>query len=160
VLGKTKRPVLRSGARSGDGLWLAGPVGLAAAGLMALERGMNVPSAAWRRPTARFVKLAGAHAAIDISDGLARDAGHMAKASGVSLDFDPEAIVTRELARAAATLEVSALDLALHGGEDYAILAASPRKLSGFVRVGDVRAGRGVTVGGKRVAARGWDHFV
>ncbi len=172
LLGTCARPVPRAGARVGDGLWLAGRVGFAAAGLRALDRGvsdrrLDSAVAAWRRPWALIAdgqRMApSARAAVDVSDGLARDAGHIAEASGVLLVLDEAAIVTDGLRSAAAALGESALDLALYGGEDYALLAVSDAPIAGFRRVGDVRAGQGLVLrgsGGERaVEPRGFDHF-
>ncbi len=174
ILGWTPRPILRSGARAGDGLWLAGAVGLAAAGLRALEQGMTgdpslAPAiAAWRTP--RALVDAGvamgkvAHAAVDVSDGLARDAGHVAEASKVRLIFHEAAFLgDAPLQDAALAVGANPLDLALHGGEDYALLAASPVPIEGFRRVGEVVDGRGLALRGARgeteIEPRGYDHF-
>jgi thiamine-monophosphate kinase len=174
VLGRSARPVLRGGARAGDGLWLAGPVGLAAAGFRALGAGrgddarLALAVAAWRTPRARTAEGlamgAVAHAAIDVSDGLARDAGHLAEAGGVRLVFDQGALAGDEaLGAAAAALGADPVDLALHGGEDYALLAASPAAIEGFRRVGEVTPGRSVALrgadGDREIEPRGYDHF-
>jgi thiamine-monophosphate kinase len=177
VLGKVTRALTRSGAKVGDALWVAGDLGLAAAGLAALERGVtdgSVESAvhAWRRPQPRV--MAGlamsflAHAAIDVSDGLALDAGRIGEASGVSVVLDQELLLSRSgdsLARAAQAVGTNAFDLILSGGEDYALLAASDVPIVGFSRVGEIREGRGVVVRGKRGdellhGPRGFDHFL
>jgi thiamine-monophosphate kinase len=159
---------------AGDGLWMAGRVGLAAAGLRALERGDHEnPSLAeavakWRRPSALMREgkaMAGlAHAAIDVSDGLARDAGHLGKASSVQIVFDGPALLADEgLARAAEALGEEPLNLALYGGEDYALVAASPTAIVGFRRIGELRKGEGVILrtaaGERRIEERGFDHF-
>ena len=97
------KPVLRSGARPGDVLALAGTVGRAAAGLALLESAtpMQALHPAQRalvetqcRPAAApaagpLARSAGATAMMDISDGLVRDGGRLAAASGVVLDLDP-----------------------------------------------------------------------
>lgn len=174
LLGRTDRPVLRSGARVGDGLWLAGSVGLAGAGLRALEGGsandarLAPALSAWRLPAARvdqgLVMGRVAHAAVDVSDGLARDAGHMAEASGVAIAID-EAELTGDAAliSAASALGLDPVELALHAGEDYALLVASPVPLEGFRRIGDVIEGRGLVLrssnGERRIEPRGFDHF-
>ncbi|HEY0467598.1 MAG TPA: thiamine-phosphate kinase [Polyangiaceae bacterium] len=179
VLGSVRRrPLLRSGARVGDELWLCGELGLAAAGLRLLQGGRSRGTSAaerralraFRRPQALLaagLELArGAHAAIDISDGLAGDAGHLAQASGVELLIDLAALsatLDPALHRLAPRLAVAALDLALYGGEDYALLAAGPqraRPASARV-IGSVGKGRGVWLldgQNRRRAGRGFEH--
>jgi thiamine-monophosphate kinase len=174
LLGTCERPVERRGARAGDGLWMAGRVGLAAAGLRALEEGKGTEPrlaaaiAAWRSPRGLFAEgraMAGkAHAAVDVSDGLARDAGHVAEASGVQVVLDETALLADEgLLDAARALGASALDLALHGGEDYALVAAGDQPIEGFRRIGEVRTGRGLVLrcvtGERPLEPRGFDHF-
>lgn len=174
LLGTCARPVERRGAAPGDGLWMAGPVGLAAAGLRALLGGRRDEPAlvhaveAWQRPVARMAagRALGpvAHAAVDVSDGLAGDAGHLAAASGVALVLDEEALCADVFLQEAATaLGLPALELALYGGEDYALVAASPAPIDGFRRIGEVVAGQGVSVRGANgtyaVPMRGFDHF-
>jgi thiamine-monophosphate kinase len=181
ALGAAPAPLRRDGARPGDTLALAGPVGLAAAGLALLERGLSLQGAAaaraiqaFRRPVARIAAglcaRDGARAAIDISDGLAADLAHVARASGVRAVLDPAALVTADLADVAAQLGVDALELALHGGEDYALAVAGPGAgaLPGFVVIGRCEAAE---EGASEVALlgpdgrlipvtrRGFDHF-
>jgi thiamine-monophosphate kinase len=149
VLGKAARPLRRDGAREGDVIGLAGPVGLAGLGLLLLERRAAVRGAAaraaihaFRRPVARldagYRARDNATAAIDISDGLARDLGHVARASGLCAVLDPEALLTPELVEGSARLGVDPLKLALYGGEDYALLIAVPpdKMPIGFVPIG------------------------
>jgi len=174
LLGTCERAVLRSGARAGDALWLAGRVGLAAAGLRALERGLGTDPrlrdavAAWRAPLALvregLAMSPVAHAAVDVSDGLAGDAGHLGEASGVRVVLDEDALRQDDsLAQAAAALGEDALDLALHGGEDYALLVAGPAAVPGFRRIGEVVEGRGLSIrsvrGEREIDPRGFDHF-
>ncbi|MBX3189845.1 MAG: thiamine-phosphate kinase [Labilithrix sp.] len=177
LLGRTPAPILRAGARPGDGLWLAGDVGLASAGLAVLERGSgNMHDArisrwldAWRRPRARVAEgraMRGvAHAAIDVSDGLARDGGHVAEVSDVQLVFDAEALESG-LDGAIDLTGRAAIEHALFGGEDYALLAAADAPIVGFRRVGSVEAYAGgartfLSRGGEReaIAPTGFDHF-
>ena len=115
---------------------------MAAAGLALLQRGDRSQSAAarralraFRRPRAELAAglalAARAHAAIDISDGLAGDAAHLAEASGVRVMFDCaalEACLTPALQRLAVRLGIPALELALQGGEDYAFLFRDGKK--------------------------------
>lgn len=156
LLGRARSPVLRTGARAGDLLLLAGYVGMAAAGLAVLAQGArnaqdahaSVCVEAWRRPRALLdlgaAMRGSASAAIDVSDGLARDAWHMAEAGGVSLVLDEPALrdaAPEALKAVAARLGRDELDLMLGGGEDYALLVASPSPIEGFVCVGAVEAG-------------------
>ena len=174
LLGTCDRAVLRAGAVAGDGLWMAGRVGLAAAGLRALGAGegdlapLQAAIDAWRRPRALVSEgraMAGvAHAAVDVSDGLACDVGHMADASGVCAVLEERVVLAdADLAAAAAALGADALRLALHGGEDYALVVASPVPIEGFRRVGEIAAGRGVMLRGpsgqRPIEPRGFDHF-
>jgi thiamine-monophosphate kinase len=174
LLGTCARAVPRF-ARAGDGLWIAGAVGLAAAGLLGLERRQDDPRlvpavAAWRRPRARvsdgLAMAAVATGAIDVSDGLAQDAGHLARAASLRAVIDEARLLAHggpTLAAAAACLGVDALDLALHGGEDYALLVASAEPVAGFTAIGSFEEGEGVALasGGstRAIAPRGWDHF-
>ena len=174
LLGTCHEAVQRRGARAGDGLLLAGRVGLAAAGFRALERGLGSAPAlaaavlAWRAPRARVVDglaMAGiATAAVDVSDGLARDVAHLGKASGVCVVLDERSLIEDPaLLDAALALGEDALDLALYGGEDYALVATSDRPIAGFRRIGEVHGGSGLALrsasGERRLDPRGFDHF-
>jgi len=173
-LGTCERAVTRSGARPGDGVWMAGALGLAAAGLRALETGRGLDARfadairAWREPRALIAEglaMAGiANAAVDVSDGLASDAAHVAEASQAQIVlFEAALAEDPALATVAAWLDATPLDLALHGGEDYAIVATSPSPIPGFRRIGEVRPGEGLRIegplGGRALEPRGFDHF-
>ena len=180
VLGRVLGPraVQRSGARPGDRLFLTGPVGLAGLGLRALEGGLAEDPrlrdgvAAFRRPRVRYdlaAAVSRASSAVDVSDGLAIDAGRLAAASGVSVVFreaDLLALGGPALLSGAAHLGLDPLACALRGGEDYVVLGTlSPEESAhaGLVLVGEVCSGEGVFVdrGGarERVGAVGHDHF-
>jgi len=128
--GEERAPVLRSGARSGDTLFVTGPLGSSAAGLELLRAGRasDAPdlALAHRRPRARLdegtaARVAGASAMIDVSDGLARDLRNLADASGVGVVLDrvPVAIGVNRVSD-------DPESLALGGGEDYELLFAAP----------------------------------
>ena len=165
VLGRAPSPVspvLRAGARPGDELWVTGSLGAAAAAVRAWRAGAEPhPSlrTAFARPVPRvaeiawLVRRAPLNAAIDVSDGLAGDAGHLAAASGARVVLCQEDVpVSERVLREVGASE--ALDLALHGGEDYEVLVAVPAGalddlVSPFARAFDVRLSRvgGVTEG-------------
>jgi len=176
-------PVLRSGARPGDTLALAGSVGRAAAGLALLESATPVQALTQeqralmdtqcrpRPPLAAgpLARATGASALMDISDGLVRDGQRMAAASHAVLNLDPAAL--RELALplepAAALLGADAMGWVLGGGEDHGLLAAFPAGVQlphGFTAIGSVEApaptdSTGVTIAGRPADTVGWDHF-
>lgn len=143
-------PVLRSGARPGDVLAVAGRLGWAAAGLAVLSRGFRSPRVlvdAYRRPQPPYesglaAASAGAHALMDVSDGLLLDAGRMARASAVVLDIDSASIVVPEaIASAASAYNLDPLQWILGGGDDHAFLAAfgpDDEMAVGFARIGRV----------------------
>jgi thiamine-monophosphate kinase len=146
------RALLRTGAQPGDEVWLVGQVGLARAGLRLLQnsptraRGRGHARAcldAFRRPTALVSegqKLRNrAHSCLDVSDGLARDAGQLAQASGVRVVLEESqvrAALDRALTEVASARRWDYLQFALEGGEDYALLATGPQeRRPGFARV-------------------------
>jgi thiamine-monophosphate kinase len=178
VLGSALKPLLRKGALPGDVMAVAGPLGLAAAGIAALEKGLSgaaveLAIAAYRRPRALVdegvAAAARAHAAIDVSDGLALDAVRLARESGVGLVLDAEKLrkaCGSDLGAAAAALGRDPLELALYGGDDYALLVAFPPDAVAppFEPVGICTADAGVFLqraGGARseLEQRGYDHF-
>ncbi len=174
VLGQATRSLLRSSAQPGDLLLLGGPIGLAAAGLSVLMRGGAADldlTDAWRVPRARVelgaaLVASGAHACIDVSDGLALDLHRMCEASGVGAELSAEAVLasTPALRDAAARITVDALELALYGGEDYALLATASAEVTGFAVIGRITAAKSVMLSratGTREALprRGFQHF-
>jgi thiamine-monophosphate kinase len=175
--------VLRSGAQAGEALALAGTVGRAAAGLALLESEtpMHSLDAAQRalvetqcrpRPplsAGPLARAAGASAMMDISDGLVRDGGRLAAASGVVLDLDPLELKRHAegLSPASDILGRDPMEWVLGGGEDHGLLATFPAGIqlpAGFTAIGSVQAPGsdtkpGVTIAGRVAGATGWDHF-
>ena len=161
VIGSVDHPVLRSTAKPGDEVWVTGTLGGAAAAVAAWHGGREPSRAArerFARPAARVkegMALRGvASAMIDLSDGIAGDARHLAVASRCRIIID------------AARLPVhpdATLAQALSGGEDYELCFTAPRGAridldSGVTKIGEVVAGEGVEImngpdGG------GYDHF-
>ncbi|WP_138733487.1 thiamine-phosphate kinase [Modestobacter excelsi] len=162
-----RAPVLRSGARPGDVVAVAGRLGWSACGLAVLRRGFSAPAAAvgaHRRPLPPYAAGpaaadAGATAMCDTSDGLLADAGHLATDSGVVLDLDRavlrETFVVGPLPQVAAALGGDPLVWVLTGGEDHALVATFPSDVGlpeGWTRIGVVHEatedGPGVRVDG------------
>lgn len=165
-------PVLRSGARAGDVVALAGRTGYAAAGYTVLSRGFRTPKVlveAYRRPVVPYragpvAARSGATAMIDVSDGLLADLGHVAKASGVAIDLRRDAFeLPAQMRDAARALGVDPYAWLLGGGDDHALAATFPadRPLpDGWRPVGRVLDGAGVSVDGRPFQGpAGWDHF-
>jgi thiamine-monophosphate kinase len=169
--------VLRSGARTGDRIYVTGELGGSAAALARLRTGkVKVRPAEYRQhfhPTPRLAvgkwlrSRSLATAMIDLSDGLSTDLAHLCEESGVGAVLEagliPRACVGRPLA------DVS-LDLALHGGEDYELLFTSsgkiPATLAGVsvTRIGQVTRTREMALVSQdgrrgRLATQGWEHF-
>lgn len=174
-----RAPVTRAGARPGDTVAVTGSLGRSAVGLALLAAAASggqsvgeLPVEALAHhltPTAPLSQgpvaaAAGAAAMIDISDGLARDADRVARASGVRLSLDADALagdlnwaenyVDRALAR----------QCVLGGGEEHSLLASFPGEVPPFWRVlgrvEDVGSGEpGVWLDGRPLPVTGWDHF-
>ena len=186
-VGRTDRALLRSGAAAGDELWVTGALGAAAAAVALWDSGRTVPAPlrdAFVRPRprlreARWLVEAGATSGIDVSDGIAGDAAHIAAASGVAVVLERDALPVHATLHDVALPEGrDALALALHGGDDYEILVGAPAGRLGpraeefarkfdlsLTRVGRVESGKGVFLETARPAARvpltrgGFDHF-
>jgi thiamine-monophosphate kinase len=172
VLGTTDgdEPVARSGAQVGDTVLVSGPCGRSAGGLRQLRAGMTdgAQVAAYRRPVARLamgveVRLAGGHAMIDVSDGLALDLHRLADASEVGFRLTTIPVA-----------EGSTLEEAVGGGEDYElvmtvaesdVLVLGARCAAGGLPaplpIGLITAD--VTerlLGGKALGRHGWQHRI
>jgi thiamine-monophosphate kinase len=145
ALGRSARVPGRGGALPGDLLVVTGPLGAAGA---AFRDGRHA------RPPLRLEEgrrlAAVAHAQLDISDGLAVDAAHIAQRSGCRLEVELERVPLAE----SATIDD------LRFGEDYELLAATPEAL-GFPVIGRCIEGEGVEIrlDGRPVAFTGWEHF-
>jgi thiamine-monophosphate kinase len=165
-------PVTRAGARPGDVLAVAGPLGHSAAGLALLEAGRREPAGlvqAHLRPRPPYAAgpgaaRLGATALMDVSDGLLADLGHMADASHVAFDINSGALDTGPLIPAAEALgRGNPLDWALTGGEDHSLVATFPPGTplpEPWRVIGEVRPGAGVLVDGRpHPGPAGWRHF-
>jgi thiamine-monophosphate kinase len=174
VIGAAGAHVLRrDGARAGDAIWVTGTLGGAALGLAALEAGAIAEPAIARflRPMPRFGEAAGcaamAHAAIDVSDGLLADLGHVCGASAVGAELEESAIPREPDHDARARrLGLDPRAAILAGGEDYELVIVAPEgaTITGATRIGAITAARGIAVRDPSGAVLaldglGFDHF-
>jgi thiamine-monophosphate kinase len=181
VVGRTRAPVTRGGAEPGDRLWVSGTLGGARAALEAWRRGEQPQPGARSRfahpepriAAGRWLARHGARAMIDLSDGLAGDAGHLAAASGVALEIDLATVpVALEATAEAERGGMPAEQFAAEGGEDFELLVALPPRFhaaDAFTRdcglaltpIGTVRPGSGVRflLGGREIGLKGFNHF-
>lgn len=182
------RRLLRSGAQAGDDLYLSGSVGDAAAGLaLCQQRLQGVGAVAdqtyllarLNRPQPRCqlgVVLAGlASAAIDVSDGLIADAGHLLRASGLAATLDLQQLTPSAPLTAVVTDPAKRLHCMLNGGDDYELLFSAAPAMAAQVqqlaeqcatpvrRIGRLHRGESGLLypgpGQQALSAQGWDHF-
>ncbi|KPJ63871.1 hypothetical protein AMK68_02920 [candidate division KD3-62 bacterium DG_56] len=163
LLGRVARDRLmrRSGAQPGDLIVVTGGLGAAAAGLIALDRGLSGPPfalalAAQRRPHARLQEgkaLAASGvvtALIDLSDGLAGDLAHICEESQVGARVDLASVPVAEACHTACEHlgVVDSLQLALTGGEDFELLFTVPPGSAGVAhRALTAAGGRAFPIG-------------
>ena len=175
MLGKAPRFIPRGGARPGDKVALSGTVGDSQAGLAVLKAGAKNETEQQLlrrhlRPRARtdLVELLqkSANAAIDISDSLASELNHLAKASGARLEVEAARIpISRELRAYAKAQGEDPLQAALFGGEEFQVLFTVPPEEAGRLEeagialIGEVTAGEGAWLSGEPLPAKGWDHL-
>jgi thiamine-monophosphate kinase len=164
--GRSERIPGRAGAVAGDSLVVTGELGASAAGYLCLKQGIaSRLVAAHLRPPLRVEEgrelAREANAMIDISDGLAADAAHIARRSRCRVVIDLENVPVAEGVREIAErLGRDVWELTCGFGEDYELLAAVSEP--GRLRVlGRCEAGSGVEIrlGGKAVTLSGWEHF-
>ncbi|TXS96701.1 thiamine-phosphate kinase [Parahaliea maris] len=166
------KALLRSGAQVGDQLCVSGTQGDAAAALLVLSgdwpgshEAAEYLEQRYYRPSARLALgqslLGVATSAIDISDGLLADAGHIAAASGVKLKIDPALLPLSPALRSYPDQD-QALRWALAGGDDYELCFTLPAEAELpplCTRIGEVVAGEGVDCGLDPGDAGGYRHF-
>ena len=180
------RWLTRSGARPGHALWLGGTTGESAAGRILIERGKPDEASAsvqraMRKAMRRHLQPApqlalgrwlGAQkegAAMDVSDGLARDLHRLCRASGVGAEVDAAALpVADRFLTICRQIGADPLALALSGGEDYVLLFTLPEGIAppepGARRIGRITKGKRLVLlrEGRRSSLpdAGWDHLV
>jgi thiamine-monophosphate kinase len=145
ALGRSERVPGRVGARPGDVVVVTGPLGAAG---VAFRTGSLSPVPDRTEEGKRLARVA--TAMLDLSDGLAPDAGHIAERSGVRLAIELERLPLAE----GAELDDAGF------GEDYELLATTPDPLD-FAVIGRVEEGDGVelTLRGEPYSLAGWEHF-
>ncbi|MGH7457652.1 MAG: thiamine-phosphate kinase [Longimicrobiaceae bacterium] len=185
VVGECPEPVLRTGAKEGDEVWVSGELGGSALAVALWQEGVEPPGPArdrFVRPRPRLREalwLAGRKvpaAMIDLSDGLAGDAAHLAAAGGVAVVLEWDRLPVQPLLRRHEAKAQAVLRLALSGGEDFELCFCARKgsvepHLEEFekefglplTRVGRVEAGEGVALDrdGERqpLDSGGYQHF-
>ena len=167
-----KNPILRSGAKVGDLVYVSALPGLSAAGLAILGRGLDRPRyvvEAHLNPklTAPTELIVVANSMCDISDGVTTDGSNIAKASGVNIDLSKQLISNAagfsDLKELAYELGEDIFDWILSGGEDHFFLATvDPKNAKNElgVQIGVVKEGKGqVTLDGEIIQKAGYQHF-
>ncbi len=171
-----REPVRRNGAQIGDQIAVGGTLGRAAAGLALLQSNNGDAIKAyddwvnWQLRPQPPIHLgiaasdAGATSMLDISDGLAKDASRIAKASAVTMQIDPMQLLGYEavLEEAARAIGASERDWVLFGGEDHSLLATFPSDVQlprGFKRIGTVlpQQPAAVMLDAQPLSEAGWD---
>ena len=166
------KALLREGAQVGDLVYVSGTLGDAAGALAFLNGEWHPePDAAefllqrFHRPRARVELgrelLGKATSAIDISDGLLADAGHIAAASGVSIDIECGRVPLSSALNSHPDSETK-LKWALSGGDDYELCLTLPEEATtpeGCTRIGRVTKGQGVKVDQDIDFTAGYQHF-
>ena len=166
------QPILRSGGRVGDLIYLSSLTGLSAAGLAILNRDLDRPRyvvEAHLNPKLvapdKLIKVA--TSMCDVSDGLATDAAHLANASAVNLNLSKDLISKaddfKDLAELAKELNEDVFDWILTGGEDHFFLATVDKKNESSelgIKIGIVEKGDGkLLLDGIEVKESGYQHF-
>lgn len=128
----------RSGALPGDAVFVTGTIGDAALGLLALTSGLgdlaegyrNALIDRYRHPQPRIalaqLLVGSAHAAIDVSDGLVADLGHICEESRLRARIDADRVPLSDAARAVVGADDGCFQIVLTGGDDYEILFSAP----------------------------------
>jgi thiamine-monophosphate kinase len=181
AVGEAKQPLMRSGARVGDRVYVSRPIGGSAAGLLFLQKPPETPLFTQREVVESAIRrhvdpepelelgqrLVGlATSCIDISDGLSTDLHHLCDASQAGAQIE-RARIPIFPGLAEARLGIDMRQAVLHGGEEYALLFTSPLReaeLSAKVRrpvyaIGRITAAREVLLDGEPLEAGGFDHF-
>ena len=175
----------RNGARPGDGVWVTGTIGDGALGLMAAMGRLPDPdgflAGRYRLPQPRVALglcLAGiATAAMDISDGLVQDLGHLCRGGGLGAGIEAAHLPLSPAAATAVAADPALLARCLTGGDDYELLLAVPESRAAELRAAAASCGVAVTRIGRfgegapdvsvlgpdgapmALAAGGWSHF-
>jgi thiamine-monophosphate kinase len=169
AVGSAQSPILRSGAKAGDGLYLSSLTGWSAAGLELLTREVSINSAIAERALSEFSAptldyssdFNGATAMADVSDSVLIQAEQIAEASGVQLVLDQVLIAQasefKDLSTLADELKVDVFQWILGGGEDHVLLATG--EILPGIRIGSVVAGSGIAGVDMKKAPVSWSHF-
>jgi len=186
AIGRVTRPLLRSGAKPGDRIYLSRPVGGAGAGLALIGRDLSAQSFVVREFASSAIarhldpepevalglalaKIDQVTACIDVSDGFSTDLHHLCDASHCGAEIERERIpLFPDLITHGAALGIPVRDVVMNGGEEFALLfTSSLRESEMSVRVGRpvysigrITSARDVVIKGQGpLEPRGFDHF-
>jgi thiamine-monophosphate kinase len=169
AIGHTVKPILRSGARVGDGIFISSLPGWSAAGLELLTEEISLNSSTANKALSEFsapsldykVDFLKASSMADISDSLLIQAQQVAEQSGVCFHLDTELISQceefKELSELAQEINSDIWGWILAGGEDHVFLATG-KDLPG-IRIGTVVEGSGISGVEIKKAPVSWSHF-
>lgn len=177
LVGSTKKAILRSGAKNGDGIFITKSLGDSAAGLMLLKkRGKKINSfrstpnmTLMKRhlmpETAPLKASSKINSMIDVSDGLLIDLSHVCDESRVGAVIHKERIpISKELSQTAMKTGMDSMELALKGGEDYALLFTAPKNIrTDAFMIGEIRGSGRFIIDEKgkktKFKPEGFEHF-
>lgn len=169
AVGHSQSPILRNGARVGDGLYLSSLTGWSAAGLELLTSEISINNEIAEKALSEFsaptldyaTDFSQATAMADVSDSILIQAEQIASSSGVQLVLDQSLIAAapefNELSELASELKVDVMQWILAGGEDHVLLATG-KNLPG-VLIGSVAIGSGISGVDMKKAPVSWSHF-
>ncbi|ASJ03566.1 thiamine-monophosphate kinase [Thermococcus profundus] len=177
ALGMTKKLLTRSGAKPGDLVCVTGDLGRALAGYLVWRHGLEVPGDVreslyekFLSPKARVMEgvlLSGvANAAIDVSDGLSKELGLIAKMSGVGIEVRSASLpIRKEVFEVARLVGMDPVDIALASGEEFELVfTIPPGEIKGlsfdFTVIGRVTEGSGLYLDGRPMEPKGWEHLI
>ena len=167
IIGKAKKPVLRSGAKIGDTIYITGSIGNARMGYMLLRSGES-PTDKFLKPIPKIreakelIKNYHINSMIDISDGVLMDADHISEESGVGIDISSKNLpISESVIEFCKNQGFDPVLFSLESGDEYELLFSSPDEvdLPYVKKIGKIISQKGIFIDGRRAKIEGFDHF-